>query len=217
MERLLQNRVAGLGAIEARRTAFIGIHWQEDVVGARGDLGDVFAAYVTSSNIIPRTAKLFEAGRRAGALIVFVNVAFWPGHNGVIRNNALFNTVTQRKSSFLRGSRGVAVLPEFAPAESDIIVEHSRISAFHGSDLLSVLIGNGIETVAITGVATNVAVDHTTRDAAQYGYRTVLIEDCCCSSDPAYHEAALKSLRIIATNVVRADEFIAELTASKQS
>src|SRR5205823_4031086 len=135
MERLLQNRVPGLGAIEARRTAFIGVHWQEDVVGARGDLGDVFAAYVTSSNIISRTAKLFEAGRRAGALIVFVNVA----------------------------------------------------------------------------------VDHTTRDAAQYGYRTVLIEDCCCSSDPAYHDAALKSLRIIATNVVKADEFMAELTGAKQS
>jgi nicotinamidase-related amidase len=212
MDRLLQNRVATLGEMEPRRTALLGVHWQEDVVGARGDLGDVFAAYVTSSNIIPRTAKLFAEARKAGVLIVFVNVAFWPGHKGVIRNNGLFNTVTQRKSSFIRGSKGVAVLPEFGPTETDIIIEHSRISAFHGSDLLSVLIGHGIETVAVTGVATNVAVDHTTRDAAQFGYRTVLIEDCCCSSDPSYHDAALKTLRILATNVVKADEFIAELT-----
>ncbi len=211
MERLLQNRVPSLSAIEARRTAVLGVHWQEDVVGARGDLGDVFAAYVTSTKIVPRTAAFFDAARKAGALIVFINVAFWPGHNGVIRNNGLFNTVTQRKTSFIRGSQGVAVLPAFGPAESDIIVEHSRISAFHGSDLLSVLIGHGIETVAITGVATNVAVDHTTRDAAQYGYRTILIEDCCCSSDPSYHDAALKSLRIIATNVVPAAEFLKEL------
>lgn len=215
MERLIQNRFSALGRLDASRTALLGIHWQEDVVGDRGDLGDVFAAYVNSSQIIPRTVKLFNAARDAGALIVFVNVAFWPGHHGVIRNNALFNTVTQRKTSFLRGSRGVEVLPEFAPAENDIIIEHSRISAFHGSDLPSVLIGHGIETVALTGVATNVAVDHTTRDAAQLGYRTVLIEDCCCSSDQEYHDASLKSLRVIATNIVKAEEFVAQLDGQK--
>lgn len=217
MERLLNSRVSTLGRLDPRRTAVLGVHWQEDVVGTRGDLSDVFAAFVTSSKIIPRTVGLFNTAREAGALIVFINVAFWPGHVGVIRNNGLFNAVTQRKTSFLRGSPGVAVLPEFNHADADIIVEHSRISAFHGSDLLSVLIGNGIEAVAITGVATNVAVDHTTRDAAQFGYKTILIEDCCCSSEPSYHEAALKSLRILATNVVKADEFSAALKASAGS
>lgn len=213
MDRLLNSRFGALDTLDPKRTALLGIHWQEDVVGVRGgDLGDVFAEYVTRSNIIPRTVGLFDAARAAGALIVFINVAFWPEHKGVIRNNGLFNAVTQRRTSFIRGSAGVAVLPEFALQPSDYVIEHSRISAFYGSDLLSILIGNGIETVAVTGVATNVAVDHTTRDAAQYGYRTVLIDDCCCSSDPTYHEASLKSLRVIATNIVKAVELEAALT-----
>lgn len=215
MDRLLNSRVGALEKLDPDRTAILGIHWQEDVVGVRGgDLGDVFASYVTESNIIPRTVDLFNAAREAGALIVFINVAFWPEHKGVIRNNGLFNAVTQRKTSFVRGSKGVEVLPEFGLQSSDYVIEHSRISAFHGSDLLSVLIGNGIETVAVTGVATNVAVDHTTRDAAQYGYRTVLIDDCCCSSDPSYHEASLKSLRVIATNIVKAADLKTALVAS---
>lgn len=215
MDPLLENKVRTLEPIDPRRTAIIGVHWQEDVAGKTGALSDVFAKNVVASNIIPRTARMFEAGRKAGALIVFVNVAYWPGHVGLIANNALFNTVKARKDKFLRGSDGVKVLPEFGPAATDVIIEHSRISAFHGSDLQSVLVGHGIDTVAVTGVATNVAVDHTTRDAAQLGYRTILIEDCCCSSDAAYHEASLKSLFILATNIVKADQFIAALDGKR--
>jgi biuret amidohydrolase len=216
MERLLQNRVSELEGMDATRTALLGIHWQEDVVGDRGDLQDVFHAFVKSSNIVPRTAQLFAAARKAGVLVVFINAAFWPGHVGVVRNNALFRTVTQRKDSFIRGSKGVSVVSEMNLSKSDVILEHSRMSVFHGSDLESVLIGHGIETVALTGVATNVAVDHSVRDAAQLGYRTVLIEDCCCSSDPSYHEASLKSLRVIATNIVKSDDFVAELEAQRE-
>lgn len=218
MDRLLNSRVSSLGVLDPKRTAILGVHWQEDVVGVRGgDLGDVFAAHVKKTNIIPRSVELFNAARAAGAMIVFINVAFWPEHKGVIRNNGLFNAVTQRKTSFIRGSKGVEVLPEFALQPTDYVIEHSRISAFHGSDLLSILIGNGIETVAVTGVATNVAVDHTTRDAVQYGYRTLLVEDCCCSSDPSYHDAALKTLKILATNVVKAEELSAELVTQSKT
>lgn len=214
MDRLIKSRVADLGDVNPKRTAILGVHWQDDVVGIHGgDLGDVFAEYVKKTNIVPRTVDLFNKAREAGSLIVFINVAFWPGHQGVIRNNGLFNAVTQRKTSFIRGSKGVEVLPEFGLSKTDYVIEHSRISAFHGSDLLSILIGNGIETVAVTGVATNVAVDHTTRDAAQYGYKTILVEDCCCSSDPSYHEASLKSLQVLATHIVKADELQAALAS----
>lgn len=217
MERLLRNRISELDGMNGRRTALIGIHWQEDVVGGRGDMRDIFRAFVESSNIIPRTASLFEAARKAGVLVIFANAAFWPNHVGLIPNNALFRTVTERKDAFIRGSRGVAVVPEFGPAKSDIIIEHSRMSVFHGSDLQSVLIGHGIDTVAFTGVATNVAVDHSVRDAAQLGYRTLLIEDCCCSSDPSYHEASLKSLRVIATGIVTADDFVQQLKTQPET
>ena len=59
----------------------------------------------------------------------------------------------------------------------------------------------GISTLIVTGIATNVAVDHTIRDAVQIGYNVILPEDCCCSSSPAHHEAALLTLRVLATEV----------------
>jgi biuret amidohydrolase len=56
-----------------------------------------------------------------------------------------------------------------------------------------------------------VAVDHTARDAVQYGFRTIVVEDCCFSSDPTYHEASLMSLRALASGVVKADDLITRL------
>jgi nicotinamidase-related amidase len=86
-------------------------------------------------------------------------------------------------------------------------VDHSRSSAFFGSDLLTILIGPGIDTVALSGIATNVAVDHTARDAMQLGFRTLLIEDCCFSSDPEHHKAALVTLRVLCSGVITSREF----------
>lgn len=213
MEPILASRIRELGLIEPRRTAVLAVHWQVDVISPEGVFGKVFAPAVAASGIVPRTKSLLAAARRAGARVVYVNVLYFPGYAGHIRNNALFNAVVDQ-GGFIRGTPGVEVVPELRPESGDITVEHSRISAFFGNDLTTMLIGHGIETVIVTGVATNVAIDHTVRDAVQLGYRTILAEDCCCSSSPDYHEAALKTLRVLATGIAQADELIAGFEAA---
>lgn len=207
MKGLIENRIRDLSGIEAKRTAVLAIHWQVDVVAPEGVFGKTFAPTVEASGVIPRTAKVLDAARAAGAMVVYVNVQYWPDYVGLARNNALFNSVLEKKG-FIRGTPGVAVIPQLKPHPGDAVVEHSRISSFHGTDLLNMLIGHGVETVAVTGVATNVAVDHTVRDAVQYGFRTILLEDCCCSSDPSHHEAALLTLRVLSTGIMTSDGFI---------
>lgn len=211
MKGLIENKIRDLSGIDARRTAVLAIHWQVDVVAPEGVFGKTFAPTVSASGVIPRTAKVLQAARAAGAMVVYVNVQYWPDYVGLARNNALFNSVIENKG-FIRGTRGVSVIPQLKPHPGDAVVEHSRISSFHGTDLLNMLIGHGIETVAVTGVATNVAVDHTVRDAVQYGFRTILLEDCCCSSDPSHHEAALLTLRVLSTGIMTSDAFIQHLS-----
>jgi biuret amidohydrolase len=207
MKGILENSVAAPVKLEGARTAVIGIHWQNDVLDPKGAFGPIFAGAVADSGVVGRTQKLFAAARAAGALIVYANVAYWPGHVGHVRNNAVFNTAAER-NAFVRGSSGIGIAAAMAPSPGDVIIEHSRISAFYGSDLLSVLIGHDINTLVLTGIATNVAVDHTARDAAQYGFRTLLAEDCCFSSDPAHHEASLMSLRALTSGIFKAQDLI---------
>lgn len=215
MKGLIENQIRNLDGVVAHRTAVLAVHWQTDVVSPEGVFGKTFAQSVLAAGVIPRTAQVLDAAREVGAMVAYVNVQYWPDYVGLVRNNALFSSVIETKG-FIRGTPGVQVIRELAPQPGDVVVEHSRISSFYGSDLLNTLIGNGIETVIVTGVATNVAIDHTVRDAVQYGFRTILVEDCCCSSDPAYHEAALMTMRVLSTAILKSTDVVTLLRNSKE-
>jgi len=212
MEKLLDHGTRERPQLTAKHTAVVGIHWQNGIVNPSGAFGPSFAEPIRRSGVLTRTASVLEAARKAGSLVVFANARYWPGHNEVVRNNALWNTVVEMKG-FIRGTSDVEVTPQLK-RDGDLEVEHSRISVFYGTDILTILLGKGIETVAFTGVATNVAVDHSLRDAVQFGFRTILLEDCCCSSDPAYHDASVMTLRVLSTHVMSAAEFIGSLSAA---
>ena len=207
MKGLLEHRVAGLGRLNRNRTAVLAVHWQVDAVKPEGILGPVFGEMVAQTGVIDRTVTVLAAARKAEMPVIYVNVCYWPGHTDLIRNNALYNAVAE-KGGFVRGTKGSMIIPEMKPLPGDYIVEHSRTSSFYGTDLVNLLKSMDIETVVVTGIATNVAVDHTVRDAAQLGYNVILLEDCCCSSSPAHHDAALMTLRVLAAEVTHANTFI---------
>lgn len=213
MDLILQNRQSALATIDPRHTAVLAVHWQNDVIEPTGAFGPIFGRRVAEQGLVARARRVFAAARQAGATIIYVNVAYTPGHLGVVANNALFRTSIER-NAFVRGTRGAQVVQELAPEPGDLVVEHGRISAFYGNDLDTILAGRAVRTVVVTGMATNVAVDHTVRDAVQKGFNTLLLEDCCCSSDDAFHQAALLTLRALASEVLSSGDFIAALTAA---
>ena len=190
----------------------VALHWQVDVVEPKGAFGAVFGEAVAKSGVIPRTAQMLQSARDAGCLIIYVKVVYRPGYSGNVENNVLFRRAVESKG-FIAGTPGVEIIEALRPHPQDLVIDHSRSSAFFGSDLLTILIGNGIETVALSGIATNVAVDHTARDAMQYGYRTILLEDCCFSSDPEHHRAALVTMQVLCSGVITGAQFAARLRA----
>ena len=205
MDLLLKNSI-GTGRLEKRSTAILAIHWQVDAVKPEGAFGPAFAETAAKLGVIERTAGVLAVARAHQVPIIYINVCFWPGFSDLIRNNALFNTVWNMKA-FVRGTKGAEVIPELTPQAGDYVFSHSRISAFYGTDLEATLKGLKIETLVFTGIATNVAVDHSVRDAAQLGFSTVILNDCCCTSTPEYHEASLMTLRVLATQITDSETF----------
>jgi hypothetical protein len=60
---------------------------------------------------------------------------------------------------------------------------------------IPVLKAKGIESVLVTGVATNVCVETTARDAYMYDYYVTLVGDCAAAYDPKLHENTLENMR----------------------
>jgi nicotinamidase-related amidase len=209
MKVFLDHRLSGLERMNVDQTAILAIHWQVDVVEPQGAMG-IFHEAVKRLGIVEKTAAVIAAGRKLRMPIVYVNVAYQPGYPELVRNNGLFNTVP-KMGCLVRGTPGVKVIDRLAPQPGDYVVEHTRISSFFGTDLDTILRSLQMRTLIVTGIATNVAVDHTIRDAVQFGYDAILLQDCCYSSVAEYHEAALKTLQVLATQVTDSQAFLARI------
>ncbi|SNT32415.1 isochorismatase family protein [Tropicimonas sediminicola] len=80
--------------------------------------------------------------------------------------------------------------------EGDILVQKPRYSGFVSTPLDSILRSRGIRTLLVCGVATNVCVETTIRDAFGLEYYPVMVEDCCLQAGPrAVHEATIFNVR----------------------
>jgi hypothetical protein len=209
MELFLQNKLNSNGKLDASSLAVLALHWQNDLVLPDGKFG-FFAKEIERNGLVPRMAKVLDAVRAAGGTVIYVNVERSADSREVIKNSPLF-AASAKVAAFVRGSYGAEVIDALKPQPLDFQIDHPRISAFFGNGLDLLLRARQIQTVVVAGTATNVAIDSSVRDALQLGYETILLEDCCCSSDPSFHEAAMKTLRILATWVATTEDFLARL------
>ena len=67
--------------------------------------------------------------------------------------------------------------------------------AFHATDLEQVLRNNGIDTLIVCGVTTEVCVHTTIREGNDRGYRCVALADACASYFPEFHRVGLEMIK----------------------
>lgn len=75
------------------------------------------------------------------------------------------------------GTWDFQIVDELAPEPADIVIVKSRYSGFHGTNLDSVLRSRGIRNLLLVGIASNVCVESTIRDAYFNEYWAVMIAD----------------------------------------
>jgi len=95
----------------------------------------------------------------------------------------------------------------------DHVIFKNRYSAFakDSSDLDEVLAKLGVKQLWIAGVATNVCVESTARDAMQRDYEVVMVEDGMVAAFELIHRALLLNFRAFYGDVRRAEEILARL------
>ena len=83
---------------------------------------------------------------------------------------------------------------EVRPREGDPVITKHRFSAFHNTDLNLVLRSHGVRSVGLAGVATNVCVETTARDAFMNDYYVVFVKDGSATYSEAEHAATLATI-----------------------
>ncbi len=102
----------------------------------------------------------------------------------------------------------------------DIVLEKPRFGAFTYTDLDLILQDNNIDTVAVTGIATNICCETTAREAYALNYKVIFIEDATCTFDmegstaAELQKATCSSLAFGFAEVVSSKHFCRELGGS---
>jgi ureidoacrylate peracid hydrolase len=89
-----------------------------------------------------------------------------------------------------KGGWDYELVKELKPESSDIVIQKPRYSGFTGTQLDSILRSRRIETLLVCGVATNVCVESTIRDAYFKEYFPVLVRDACYQAGPDFIQQA---------------------------
>ncbi|MDE0800935.1 MAG: cysteine hydrolase [Rhodospirillaceae bacterium] len=110
--------------------------------------------------------------------------------------------------------------PELDVEASDIVLDKPRFGAFTHTDLDLILRSKGIDTVAVTGIATNICCETTAREAYALNYKVLFIEDATCTFDMEgstagdLQKATCSSLAFGFSEVVTTEQFCRELNRS---
>jgi nicotinamidase-related amidase len=194
--------------IAAKSTAIVAIDFQHDIVGADGAFAPLFHAEVKRADVIASAARLLGDARAAGVKIVYSTGTFQPGYPELVANIPVLRRVAELQC-LVAGTAGAAIVEAVAPHANDVVLTHPRVSCFHGTQLDVVLRAAGIDTVVLTGIATNMAVESTARAAADLGYRTLVVSDACSTTSESAHNASLESLAMLAEIVPTCALFVA--------
>ena len=96
-------------------------------------------------------------------------------------------------------------------AESDIVIEKTHASSFHGTNLCAQLAEVNADSLVVTGLTTSGCVRATVVDGLQNGYRVAVPREAVGDRDPAAHDANLYDMNAKYADVISVEEVIAQL------
>jgi ureidoacrylate peracid hydrolase len=164
--------------------------------------------------MIPRLERLLQSARAAELHVIWIRNVYNTVPNHYLSEVWLEQARRRRNGCYVdfpvcEPHAWNGEFYKVRPLPDEAIVTKHRYGAFEGTDLELVLRSKGIRTVIMTGVATNVCVETTARQAFLRDYYVVFTSDCTASFSEAQHDAALSNIEQFFGQVVTSEEVIA--------
>ncbi|CAM4244445.1 cysteine hydrolase [Nocardia ninae] len=178
------------------RAAVLALHWQVNVIKPDGFFGPMLAEPVAASGVVARAVEFHDAAAARKIPVVFTRFTIPVGEGELVRNTGFMRSVGAAQTEFRPDSPGSQLIPEMA-AQATEVFDNQKLSGLAGSALAEWLAGHGIDTLFVTGVATNLTVEQTARQATDLGFTVHVLADCTAAADVAAHEASLANLELV--------------------
>jgi maleamate amidohydrolase len=156
---------------------------------------------------VEATRRLLDAARDKGLPVVFTTIAFEPS----LRDGGLWMQKVPALAVLQLGGGWAAIDPRLDPREDETVIVKKGASGFFGTNLASVLVTQGVDSVVLCGATTSGCIRATAIDLLQYGWPTIVPRECVGDRAQAPHEANLFDIQAKYADVVSADDALAYL------
>ncbi|HET6605123.1 MAG TPA: isochorismatase family cysteine hydrolase [Rhodopila sp.] len=216
VERATQRRggVRVFDMIDPSRTAHVVVDLQNGFM-APGAIAEIPAA----REIVPNVNAISHALRQAGGLVVYIQNTF---DAETVRSWSVFfnhfcSPARREKmiEAFTPGSEGHQIWAGLDVRPEDLKVRKTRFGAFApgASSLDEILKARGVDTIIVTGTASQVCCESTARDAMMLNYKVFYVADGNATLTDEEHNATLTAMAHTFCDVVPTRELL-DLIAS---
>jgi len=196
-------------AVVPERTALVNVDMQNCFVeGSPISAPDGLA-------VLDRINRFAAVCRTAGILVIHTSHVLRPDGSNM---GVLGEMAPPVKEGILnKGSESAALHTGLVVDARDILLDKPRFGAFHGTDLELILRSRGIDTVIISGIATNVCCETTAREAMVRDFHVLFLSDGTTTfglgnaSAAELQKATLATLGSLFAQVLTVDEMVQKI------
>jgi ureidoacrylate peracid hydrolase len=188
--------------VDPAHAAVVTVDVQNDFFHNDGYLGKLGAPMKLVQEMAPRLNRFLNAAREQGVRVI--HVISWHDEqyaSPVVTEQKLrhghkmeLNGRQLKDAPYcLKGTWGADFYGIDARPGEEIVIKH-RYGSFTGTNLDLILRSQGIQTVILTGAATNVCVESTAREVYMHDYYLVFVSDCTATMSQEAHDYTLKMI-----------------------
>jgi nicotinamidase-related amidase len=172
--------------------------------------------------VVPNAERLVAGFREAGRQIVLTR------HGPLVADGRDMIARRRRRDAeslaaagaptlWHRGTFEHELIAQLQPAVDDLVVDKNTSSVFNSTGVEWLLRNMGIDTLVIGGMATDMCVETTARDAADRGFDVIVVEDATATFFERHHRAALSGFARVFGQVWSTDEVLRALARTGPS
>lgn len=158
------------------------------------------------------THRLLTTARERGIPIIFTTIGFEPN----LKDGSLWLEKAPGLGDLLVGGKWVEIDPRLERRDEETVILKKGASAFFGTNLPSVLVSQGIDTVILCGATTSGCIRATAIDLLQYGYPTLVPRECVGDRAQDPHDANLVDIQAKYADVVSIEEALSYIESVSQ-
>ncbi len=171
---------------------------------------------------LPNTRRLLDAFRSAGREVIYTrNGGLLPDGRDLVARRRRRDIDSLRASGSLtlwpQGTFEHDFIAELAPRPGELVIDKNWSSPFNGTGIDQLIRNLGIDCLFMAGMATDMCIETTARDASDRGYHVVVVEDATATFVAEHNRAALSGLARVCTQVWTTDQTLHFLDSARGS